>query len=80
MQFLRKMGIDLPQVPDTPVFGIYTQDALPYHRGTCSIMLTAALFIIVRIRPPRYSSTKIMDNEIVVYLYNGIFLSQRKRT
>jgi hypothetical protein len=29
-------------------FGIYPKDAPPCHRGTCSTMLIAALFVIIR--------------------------------
>jgi hypothetical protein len=28
--------------------GIYPKDALPFHRGTCSTMFIAALFVIAR--------------------------------
>jgi hypothetical protein len=40
--FLRKMKIDLPNGPAIPIFGIYSKDIPPYHRGICSTM-----FIVV---------------------------------
>jgi hypothetical protein len=31
-----EMRIALPQNPAVPFLGIYTKDAPPYHKGTCS--------------------------------------------
>jgi hypothetical protein len=42
------LEIDLPEDPAIPLLGIYPKDAPPYHRGTCSIMFIAALFVIAR--------------------------------
>jgi hypothetical protein len=36
-KFLRKLEINLPEDPAIPVLGIYPKDALPCHRGMCSI-------------------------------------------
>jgi hypothetical protein len=47
-QFLRKLEIDLPEDPAIPLLGIYPKDAPPCHRGTCSTMFIAALFVIAR--------------------------------
>jgi hypothetical protein len=47
-QFLRKLGIILPQVPALPFLGIYPKDAPPSHKDTCSTMFIAALCVIFR--------------------------------
>jgi hypothetical protein len=47
-RFLRKLEIDLPEDLDIPLLGIYPKDALPCHKGTCSIMFIEALFVIAR--------------------------------
>ena len=58
-QFLRKLGIVLPQDPAIPLLGIYPKDAPPYHKDTCSTMFIAALFIIARNwKQPRCPSTE----------------------
>jgi hypothetical protein len=58
-QFLRKLGIVLLQDPTVPLRGIYPKDDPLYHRDTCSIMFTEALFIISRNwKQPRYPSTE----------------------
>ena len=38
----------LPQDPAILLLGIYSKDAPPYHKDTCSIMFIAALFIIAK--------------------------------
>jgi hypothetical protein len=47
-RFLRKLEIDIPEVPAIPPLGIYLKDALPCHRSTCSTMFIVALFVIAR--------------------------------
>jgi hypothetical protein len=47
-QFLKQSGIDLPQDPAIPLFGIYPSITLSYHRDTCSTMFIAAIFIEAR--------------------------------
>ena len=42
------MEIDLPEDSAIPLLGIYPKDNPPCHRGTCSIMFIAALFVIDR--------------------------------
>ena len=49
-QFLRKLGVNLPQDPAIPQLGIYPKDTLLYHKDTCSTMFIAALLIIARNR------------------------------
>jgi hypothetical protein len=46
--FLRKLEIDLPENPALPLLGIYPNYVPPCHRGTCSTMFKADLFVIAR--------------------------------
>ena len=53
------MEIDLLEFPAIPLLGIYPKDTLPCHRGTCSTMFIAALFVIARIwKQPTCPSTE----------------------
>ena len=57
--FLRKLGINLPQDPATPLLGIYPKDAQSYYKDICSTMFITALFVIARTwKQPRCPSTK----------------------
>jgi hypothetical protein len=47
-RFLRKLEINLPEDPAIPLLDIYSKDAPLCHRGTCSSMFIAALFVIAR--------------------------------
>jgi hypothetical protein len=59
LRFLRKLEINIPEYPAIQLLGIYPKDAPPYHKDTCSTMLIAALFVILRSwKQPRYPSTK----------------------
>jgi hypothetical protein len=54
-----KLGIVLPEDPDTPLLGIYQQDDPTCTKKTCSTMFIAALFRIARSwKEPRCSSTE----------------------
>ena len=54
--FLRKLKIVLPE---EPFVGIYSKDALSYHKYMHSTMSIAALFVIVRSwKQPHSPSTK----------------------
>ena len=58
-RFLRKLKIELPEDPALPLLGTYPKDASPCHKGTCSTMFIAALFIIARtLKEPRCPSTE----------------------
>jgi len=37
--FLRKLGIGLRQDPAIPFLGIYSKDAPPFHKDTCSTLM-----------------------------------------
>jgi hypothetical protein len=59
LQFLRKLGILLPENPDIPLLDIYSKAAPTCNKDTCSTMFIAALFIIAIIRKePRCPSTE----------------------
>ena len=45
--FLKKLEIELPYDPATPLLGIYTKETR-IERDTCTPMFIAALFIIAR--------------------------------
>jgi hypothetical protein len=47
-QFSRKLEIDLPRYLAITLLEIYPKDAPPCHRGMCTIMFIAALFVIAR--------------------------------
>jgi hypothetical protein len=64
--FLRKLDIELPDVPAIPHLGIYPKDA---PTKTCSTLFIAALFIIVRSwKEPKCPSTEEWI-EKMVYTY-----------
>jgi hypothetical protein len=57
--FLRKVEIDLAEDAAIPLLGIYPKDAPLCHRGTCSTMFIAALFVITRSwKQPRCPTTE----------------------
>ena len=47
-QFLRNLGMTLPEDTAIPLLGIYPEDSLAHNKDTCSTMFIAALFIIAR--------------------------------
>jgi hypothetical protein len=47
-RFLKKLEVDLPEDPAIPLLGINPKDAPQCHRGMCSPMFIAALFVIAR--------------------------------
>jgi hypothetical protein len=58
-QFLRKLGIILPENPAIPLLAIYPEEVPTGNKNTCSTMLIAALFIIARSgKEPRCPSTE----------------------
>ena len=71
-QFLRKLDMTLLEDPAIPLLGIYPEDSPACNKGTCSPMFIAAFFMIAR---TQMSLSRGMDTENVVYLHNGILLS-----
>jgi hypothetical protein len=54
-RFLRKLEIDLSEDTVILLLRIYPKDALPCHRGRCSTMFIAALFVTARsCKQPRF--------------------------
>jgi hypothetical protein len=47
-QFLRKLGINLPQDPAIPLLGIYPKDPSSCHRDTYPTLFIVSLLIIAR--------------------------------
>jgi hypothetical protein len=47
-QFLRKLDIVLPEDPEIPLLGIYSEDVPTGNKDTCSTMFMAVLFIMSR--------------------------------
>jgi hypothetical protein len=63
--FLRKLKIVLPE---EPFVGIYSKDALSYHKYMHSTMSIAALFVIVRSwKQPHSPSTKEGIEKMFIY-------------
>jgi hypothetical protein len=46
--FFRRLEIVLSEDPAIPLLSIYSKDAPPYHKDTCSTIFIEALFIIAR--------------------------------
>jgi hypothetical protein len=69
-RLLRKFKIILPEDPAIPLLSIYPKDAQPYNRDMWSTM-----FIFQRLETNQVSLKRIMDTDIVMYLYNGILFS-----
>ena len=58
-QFLRKLGINLPQDPAILLLGIHLKEAHSHHKDICSIMFIGTLFVEVRTcKQPRCPSTE----------------------
>jgi hypothetical protein len=57
--FFRKLGIVLPEFPEIPLLGIYSEDSPTCNKDTCSTVFIAALFIIARSwKEPKCPSTE----------------------
>ena len=55
-RFLKKLKIELPYDPATPLLGIYPEKTI-IQKGTCNPMFIAALFTIARSWKPKCPST-----------------------
>ena len=67
-RFLKRLKIELPYDPATPLLGIYLDISI------------AALFIIVKAwKQPKCPSTEERVKEVwCIYIYNGMLLSHKK--
>ena len=77
-QFLRNLGINLPQDPGISLLGIYPKDAYSYCKDTCPTMFIT-LFIIGRTwKQPRCPSTEELIKEMW-YIYRMEYHSVEKK-
>jgi hypothetical protein len=74
---LRKVEIELPYDPVIPLLGIYAKECKTgYSRDTCTPMFIAALFTVAKLW--KQSRCPTTDQEIVVYIHNGVLLSHKE--
>ena len=65
LQFLRKLGVNLPQDQAIPLLGIFPRDAQSYYKSICSTVFIAALFVIARTwKQPRCPSIEEWINKV----------------
>ena len=75
-QFLRKLGMTLPEDPAIPPLGIYPEDSSACNKDTCSTMFIAALFVVARSwKEPRCPSMEEWIQKNVLYVHNGVLFS-----
>ena len=71
----KKLKIELPYDPAIPLLDKRMEKSM-VRKDTCTPMFMAALFTVAKTwKQPKCSSTKGMDKEDVVHIYNGILLS-----
>ena len=77
-RFLKKLKMELLYNPAIPLLGIYPEKTI-IQKDTCTPVFIAALFTIARTwNQPECPSTRRMDKEGVVHIYNGILISHKK--
>ena len=77
-RFLKKLEIELPYDPATPLLGIHTEETRP-EGDTCTPMFIAALFIIARTwRQPRCPSADEWIRKLW-YIYTMEYYSAIKK-
>ena len=80
-RFLRKLKIDLPEDPDIPFLAIYPKDAPACHRGTCSTVFIAVLFVIARSwKQPRCPTTEEWIQKMRFIYTKNIIQALKTRT
>ena len=78
-QFLRKLGMTLPEDAIIPLLGIYPEDSPACNKDTCSTMFIAVLFIIARSwKQPRCPSMKEWMQKMW-YIYTMEYYSAIKK-
>jgi hypothetical protein len=79
-RLLKKLNIDLPYDPAILLLGIYPKECnTGYSKGTCTPMFIAALFTIAKLwKQPRCPPYWRMDQEILVFIHNGILRSHEE--
>ena len=77
-RFLKKLELELPYDPTTPLLGIHTEETI-IERDTCIPLFIAALFIIVRTwKQPRCPLTDKWIKKLW-YMYTMEYYSALKR-
>jgi hypothetical protein len=79
-RLLKKLNIDLPYDPITPLLRIYPKECNScYSRGTCVTMFIAVLFTIAKLwKQPRYPTTDKWIRKMS-YLYTMKFYPAMKK-
>ena len=78
-RFLKKLKIELPYDSAIPLLGIYPEKTI-IQKESCTTMFIAALFTIAKSwKPPKCQSTDEWIKEDVAHIFNGIFLSHKKK-
>ena len=73
---LKKLKIELPYDPASPLLGIYLKKII-VRKDTCTPMFNAALFTIAKTwKQTKCPSTE--EKEDMVHIYNGILLNHKK--
>ena len=68
-RYLRKLNIELPYDPETPLLGI-NPDKTCIEKDMCTSMFIAALFTITKTwKQPKYPSTDDWFRKMCVYIY-----------
>ena len=80
-RFLKKLKIELPYDPAIPLLGICQKKTKTLiWKNMCTPMFIAALFSIANLwKQSKCPCNRWMAKEDVVYTYNGILLSHKKR-
>jgi hypothetical protein len=77
-RFIRKLEIDLSEDSAIPFLEIYPKDASPYHRGMCSTIFIAALFVMARNwKQPRCTTTEEWIQKMW-FIYTMVYYSAIK--
>ena len=78
VELLKKLELELPYDPTTPLLGIHTEETI-IERDTCTPMFIAALFIIARTwKQPRCPSADEWIRKMW-YLYTMQYYQPSKR-
>ena len=74
-QFLRKLGIVLPQYPAISLLGVNPKHSPTYHKDISTMFIAALLVIIRNWKQLRCTSTEEQFFKKVIHLHNGILLN-----
>ena len=76
-RFIRKLNIELPFDPASPLLGIYPEKTVT-RKDTWTLMVIAALFSIAKTWKQPKCPSRGVDKEDAVHIHNGILLSHKK--